>query len=651
MAKASLSFAKIVATPTESAWAQAYNQGSVFVVLSLTKTEDIEPESLTTIGNEVLSIFRSEFFGLEDKSLPRLKEVVHKSFEHVPSSVLISFIMAFNKDDVVYLLLVGGGKAIMKRGEAIGVLLHDSTSVPKREIRSASGVLKSSDVIIIQTQEFAEKVPDTSLEEALSLELPNDMAETLAPGIHNSEQGGAAAIILAFHGVTPIEEGAMYEKAEEGTEEKEEAPNLASVSAPTPASTPAASAATIAASETTESAITHDDEEEDLLLEKKEQETDKIDEEEEDEEELPTHKSLQQENTSREDDRPIAQSNYEEPSQKKRLPLPSLPRRSKLLIGVVVVLVVLLVGGIVMTKRSEEQADSQALFEQVYKQASESYDIGMEIVAMNKPLANDNFIKARDELKKVDGKFEEGSEEQKKIDELEKKIDEQLGGGGASVPAKEISDTPPIFAAENETKDGLAFTEDDNFVYILSSKNVSSSDKGNDDTDTLITNDDNWTKPVAIGYYLGNIYVLDTQNGLLKFVQSGDNYAESTYFKDAEPSMNSAVSMAIDGSIYILQKDGSVQKYTKGVSDSFKTSGLPTPLTAPSKIYTTADIDGLYVMDPKAGRVVKLNKTGAYDSEVSSDAIKGAKDFFVNPEETEVFVLTNGKTYSIPLKQ
>ena len=120
MALSSLRFAKIVATPTETAWSQAYNEGSVFAVLSLTKTVDIEPESLPTIGKEVLSLFRSEFFTLEEKSLPEIKSVLQKSLEHVPQSVLLSFVVAFNKDDLLYLLTVGGGKVVMRRDEETG---------------------------------------------------------------------------------------------------------------------------------------------------------------------------------------------------------------------------------------------------------------------------------------------------------------------------------------------------------------------------------------------------------------------------------------------------------------------------------------------------------------------------------------------------
>ena len=144
----------------------------MFAVLSLTKTDDIEPESLNTIGKEVLSLFRSEFFTLEDKSLPEIKRVLQKSLEHIPPSVIVSFVVAFNKEDLLYLLTVGGGKVVMRRNEATGVLMDYAITEPAREIHAASGVLQSDDIILLQTQEFAQKVTKTTLDEALSLDLP-----------------------------------------------------------------------------------------------------------------------------------------------------------------------------------------------------------------------------------------------------------------------------------------------------------------------------------------------------------------------------------------------------------------------------------------------------------------------------------------------
>jgi len=206
MAQSSLRFAKIVATPTDSAWSQAYNEGSVFSVLSLTKTKDIEPETLTTIGKEVFNIFRAEFFTLEEKKLPALKHTVQKSLEHVPQSILVSFVIAYNKDDLLYLLIAGGGTVLMRRSDKTGVLLKATSDEPSQEIHSASGILESNDTILLQTQEFAQKISQDTLQEALSLDLPNDIAETLTPKIHDGEQGASAAIILSYQGIptTPV---------------------------------------------------------------------------------------------------------------------------------------------------------------------------------------------------------------------------------------------------------------------------------------------------------------------------------------------------------------------------------------------------------------------------------------------------------------
>ena len=55
-AKSSLSFAKLVATPTDTAWSQAYNAGNLFACLSLTLAESNEELSLHVLGKEIFSV-------------------------------------------------------------------------------------------------------------------------------------------------------------------------------------------------------------------------------------------------------------------------------------------------------------------------------------------------------------------------------------------------------------------------------------------------------------------------------------------------------------------------------------------------------------------------------------------------------------------
>ena len=608
MAQSSLSFAKIVANPTETAWAQAYNEGSVFVVLSLTKTEDIEPESLPTIGKEILSIFRAEFFGLEEKSLSHLKHAAQKSFEHVPKSILISFVMAFNKEDLVYLVVIGGGKVMIKRDEKIGNLLEKSATEPSQETYSASGVLLSKDILLLQTQDFAQAVTKEQLNEALGLELPNDIAETLTPGIHNKEQGAAAGIILSFHG-TPLHPVVDPEETQEET-----------------------TAAELSATSQSRS----EDQEEKLATPQAEEFV-----------EPPLDRHPESHATEPE----MIDDDEEMEEERKRFTLPhiSLPKRSILLIGIVIVLVVLLIGSIIFTKQNQEQEATKKLFNEIYTSAEQDYDEGMSLLSLNKNLARDDFLQAQTTLKKGEGKFKEGSEEKKKYDELKKKIEDQLGGSATSqsVSATEISLEENTFLKTiSENTSYTIFAQEDSSVFGANEKEIRSIT----DEDTLLTNDDTWSNLKGLAVYSGNLYLLDTKEGILKFVPAGTEYAPSTYFKGKKPDFAKAVSLAIDSSIYVLFSDGSVKKFTKGVVESFGLKGLSTPLSSPTKIVTSNELDNIYLLDPQNARIAIFDKTGAYVKEISASVLKNVTEFTLNDTEDAVIVLANNKAYSLSLK-
>jgi len=108
----------------------------------------------------------------------------------------------------------------------------------------------------------------------------------------------------------------------------------------------------------------------------------------------------------------------------------------------------------------------------------------------------------------------------------------------------------------------------------------------------------------------------------LNLFQPQSDYAKSTYFKGDSPDLKSAVSMAIDSSIYILFSDGSIQKYTRGTKDSFSISGLNKAFNSPVSIYTSPDVQNVYVLDPTNSRIVKLDKTGAFVKEYAADQLK-----------------------------
>lgn len=191
--------AKIVATPTNTSWSQAYNAGKLFAVLSLEKPapqneeQAANEEDLAVLGKEVLEALEQEFFTLETKDLESIKRAVEVSSSKIPGNFTVSFVVATLAENVLYVLIKGQGKADLKRGEKLGTILESK----QNSFTSASGLLESNDVVVLQTQQFTELVPQDTLSSSINAS-PSEVAEALAPMIHEKERGGAASLILEF---------------------------------------------------------------------------------------------------------------------------------------------------------------------------------------------------------------------------------------------------------------------------------------------------------------------------------------------------------------------------------------------------------------------------------------------------------------------
>ena len=96
--------------------------------------------------------------------------------------------------------------------------------------------------------------------------------------------------------------------------------------------------------------------------------------------------------------------------------------------------------------------------------------------------------------------------------------------------------------------------------------------------------------------------------------------------------------------------DGNINKFTKGASDTFAITGLETALSGPTKIYTNASDDNIYVLDNGNSRIVVFDKTGKYKNQYQAGIIKTAKDFDVLEKDKKIYVLSDGKIYEVDLK-
>jgi hypothetical protein len=199
MPDSDLIFSKIVALPNPSSWSQVYSAGKLFAVLSLKR--DAVPgellDSLNVVGRGVLDGLEEEFFTIETKDLLSIKQALAVTLQNLPEEITSSFAAAVFIDNVLYLFAKRGSKAFIKRGGKFGTIL-DSIDENAKSMASCSGLLEDGDLIILATKPFLDVVGPSLLFSSLDNLPPNEIAESLAPRVHEKDDGGAAVFIIKY---------------------------------------------------------------------------------------------------------------------------------------------------------------------------------------------------------------------------------------------------------------------------------------------------------------------------------------------------------------------------------------------------------------------------------------------------------------------
>lgn len=379
--------------------------------------------------------------------------------------------------------------------------------------------------------------------------------------------------------------------------------------------------------------------------------------------ELPKESAEQEETIGEE----IEQERKEFETEKKEVPIRSsffsyfkkllkirpktIPHSKRVLLSVALVLLLILVGSVYFAVKRQEDAKIQTLFNEVYPPAQKKYDEGIALVSLNQNLAREDLEASQKIIAQAKPKFKKGSKEHQKLLELEKKVEEALSASSGinKVETKLVDFKQSDFLLlVKETKNALAAAQDETSTYYVENTGLFSVDKKNKKTKTLVKNDDDWTEAVGIGVFSKNVYILDRKGKILKFV--GGNEKANYFAQNANPDLSNSVGLAIDGAIYVLFKDGSVQKFLRGKPENFTISGLDSPFSNPTQIFTNADSNNLYILDNGNSRVVVFDKKGVYQSQYSADVIRDAKHFEVLEDKKKLYVLSKDKLFEIDLK-
>ena len=112
--------------------------------------------------------------------------------------------------------------------------------------------------------------------------------------------------------------------------------------------------------------------------------------------------------------------------------------------------------------------------------------------------------------------------------------------------------------------------------------------------------------------------------------------------------LENAQSITIDGFIYMLRADGTVNKYLRGAEQNFTLANLTSPMDNPTKIYTSENLTNLYIVDPGRERILAFNKNnGALTAQFKSNKFDELQDVFIDNDEKKMYVLADNKIYGI----
>ena len=99
------------------------------------------------------------------------------------------------------------------------------------------------------------------------------------------------------------------------------------------------------------------------------------------------------------------------------------------------------------------------------------------------------------------------------------------------------------------------------------------------------------------------------------------------------------VSIAIDGSIWILMRDGTIRVFDRGNQKDITFTSVDPVLTSPTHIWTAFESDWLYIFEPEHKRIVIFDKDGVFSMQYVFDDAQDPRAFAIDETTKQGFIL------------
>jgi hypothetical protein len=130
--------------------------------------------------------------------------------------------------------------------------------------------------------------------------------------------------------------------------------------------------------------------------------------------------------------------------------------------------------------------------------------------------------------------------------------------------------------------------------------------------------------------------------------------ARSYFAVNVAPALQETLDIGIDGRVYLLMGDGSINTYFIGTEDrSFRINNLPDPNMHPLVLAVEPDPDNgmIYLGDPQRARILVLNKRGEFTHQFRfpGDELKQLESLVVSKSPPVLYIIAANRLYVAPL--
>jgi hypothetical protein len=110
-----------------------------------------------------------------------------------------------------------------------------------------------------------------------------------------------------------------------------------------------------------------------------------------------------------------------------------------------------------------------------------------------------------------------------------------------------------------------------------------------------------------------------------------------------------AVSLAVDGDVFVLKRTGQVLRFAQGAPAGFDLGGIDRQLTAPNAMQVASQASEVYISDAGNKRIVVSGKDGVFHRQLTSSAFTDIRALGIDPLGGQIYVVVGDALLTAPL--